>query len=100
MMGFPPLEAREDTLRVLGRVDLFGTGINPQQMESMRKLEVRREQLDVFAFHVVHAAHHSRTVAEPSIRGCPRIAFTARRSTRRFLTPLDSDGGIDDRSPS
>lgn len=41
MVGFPPVEAREDSLRALGRVDLFGTGVNPQQMERMRQLEVR-----------------------------------------------------------
>lgn len=41
MVGFPPIEAREDTLRALGRADLFGTGVNPQQMERMRQLEVR-----------------------------------------------------------
>lgn len=40
MVGFPPIEAREDTLRSLGRADLFGTGVNPQQMERMRQLEV------------------------------------------------------------
>lgn len=40
MIGFPPLEDREDSLRALGRVDLFGTGVNPQQMERMRQLEV------------------------------------------------------------
>ncbi len=41
MVGFPPIEAREDSLRALGRSDLFGTGVNPQQMERMRQLEVR-----------------------------------------------------------
>lgn len=40
MVGFPPIEAREDSLRALGRQDLFGTGVNPQQMERMRQLEV------------------------------------------------------------
>lgn len=39
-MGFPPLESREDSVQALGRVDLFGTGVNPQQMDRMRKLEV------------------------------------------------------------
>lgn len=40
MMGFPPVEAREDSLQALGRVDMFGTGVNPQQMERMRQLQV------------------------------------------------------------
>lgn len=41
MVGFPPTEAREDSLTALGRADLFGTGVNPQQMERMAELEVR-----------------------------------------------------------
>lgn len=41
MIGFPPIEAREDSLTALGRADLFGTGVNPQQMERMAELEVR-----------------------------------------------------------
>ncbi|CAN0186838.1 unnamed protein product [Pylaiella littoralis] len=41
MVGFPPIEDREDSLRALGRADLFGTGVNPQQMERMRQLEVK-----------------------------------------------------------
>lgn len=40
MIGFPPIEAREESLRALGQADLFGTGVNPQQMERMRQLEV------------------------------------------------------------
>lgn len=48
-MGFPPLEAREDSLRALGRVDLFGTGVNPQQMDRMRHLEVQRYRWMIFA---------------------------------------------------
>lgn len=53
MVGFPPIESREDTLRALGRVDLFGTGVNPQQMERMRQLEVIN--LGVLVFNVHHA---------------------------------------------
>ncbi|CAM9215034.1 unnamed protein product [Ascophyllum nodosum] len=41
MVGFPPIETREDSLRALGRADLFGTGVNPQQMERMRQLEIK-----------------------------------------------------------
>lgn len=47
MVGFPPIEAREDTLRALGRTDLFGTGVNPQQMERMRQLEVHTDRIAV-----------------------------------------------------
>lgn len=53
MVGFPPLEAREDSLRALGRADLFGTGVNPQQMERMRQLEVRDDD------PVIHGATRS-----------------------------------------
>lgn len=59
MMGFPPLETREETLQALGRVDLFGTGVNPQQMDKMRQLEVRMHHQTT----AEHAAHSSETVA-------------------------------------
>lgn len=72
-MGFPPLETREETLQALGRVDLFGTGVNPQQMDKMRQLEVRMHHRTI----AKHAAPSSEGDANDMTRWHEMMAKTS-----------------------
>lgn len=90
MVGFPPIEAREDSLRALGRQDLFGTGVNPQQMERMRQLEVGLElSLSLSLLSCVRCCHCLHRLLSCAYFYCTMVVDKAETAKRLLFDYLE-----------